>query len=242
MKENKLMMKNHLTAFCQLRKEVLDDIRQYLRDNGEIDATQVSNHYQACYFNHHGEPVTALIESIILDENKVEVTTDENYSIGEDDMTTEHIESVLNIMDDLNLIEEQPEVLCPKCQSNNVKMNVWMNPNTPDKTYNPVDDDNEYSGRVYCEDCKDIIALPISGEEKIRELFLNNDLDYVTFDMHFPTDKGYIISVSADSFEYASGETGSFDELDEDTLENLAYELELQIEADKEVFDKARGF
>lgn len=81
---------------------------------------------------------------------------------------------------------------------------------------------------------------PILPKLRIRQNLTDYGTTNLEFDEKFATSSGYITSVSNEGFDYAHGEFGHFEDLDDDVLEDLACAVELQIEANNKTLKRAQ--
>jgi len=85
------------------------------------------------------------------------------------------------------------------------------------------------------------IKNEISAKRRIIRMLENHGLTYIDFDEHYSTDRGYITGCGMNGVDYLHEGCECYEKLDDDTLEDLAFVVELQIETDEKVFDKSQG-
>lgn len=81
----------------------------------------------------------------------------------------------------------------------------------------------------------------ISWVSRIQKMLLDYGATKLDLDEYCLTGCGYIATVYTDMVEYAHGETEEFENLEDDTLEDLVCVVERQIEANKKAFEKSQS-
>lgn len=77
--------------------------------------------------------------------------------------------------------------------------------------------------------------------DRIAQLLRDNEVDSVTLDYPFEVASGEITEVCPDSIRYSNGESDDYEVLTEDEIDDLAYEVERQLESDEKIFLKSQG-
>lgn len=73
-----------------------------------------------------------------------------------------------------------------------------------------------------------------TGKEKIIKLLQDNHYEHMTFDTLFGVKLGHTITITPHGITINNGcDLADFDQLDNDTLINLAYEVEQKIKREK---------
>lgn len=154
---------------------------------------------------------------------------------------------------------------CPECGSQNVELKQWVLPNDMDS---PAGNENLDRSDKWCRNCEEHTELEackeseypailemIEGRKKqqpksdsdlpprqrIQQMLLNSVTTHIELEEHFATSNGYITGVGTGGFDYSHGEVGHYENLEDDTLEDLASAVEMQIEANQKTSDKSQG-
>lgn len=81
----------------------------------------------------------------------------------------------------------------------------------------------------------------LPAKTRIIKMLIDYGAGHLNFDQHFVTSGGYIISAGTEGFDYSHGEVGYYENLEDDTLEEFACAVEMQIEANLKIFKKSQG-
>ncbi|MDR2005342.1 MAG: hypothetical protein LBQ74_20150 [Prevotella sp.] len=76
----------------------------------------------------------------------------------------------------------------------------------------------------------------------IQQLLNNKGLSYIELDTPYESTFGNITGVSHESFKTEDGETYDLSDLEDYDLANLLYDLEMQVEGNEKIFQKATDF
>lgn len=149
---------NYLNAISNLQIEALKYILQVLIEKGDIDAAKIDERFQIMYIDRMEEPKRALIESIYMEGGRIAVFTSGKDYIKQDELTMNDFISILYIIELLDLSIPGIMYRCCDCNSTEITVKMWQNPNTLIKSFEFSLDEDDMKNS-YCDKCKKYVPF-----------------------------------------------------------------------------------